>query len=82
MTTLPSLFLSHGAPNLALYESPTRDFLSALGASLPRHKAILIASAYFQPCPFAFGAGGPGAKGQRLSRAYVGPIGMDAYAFE
>ena len=47
MTSLPSLFLSHGAPNLALYESPTRDFLRALGEKLPRPEAILIMSAHF-----------------------------------
>jgi 4,5-DOPA dioxygenase extradiol len=37
---------------------------------------------HFLPLPFAFGAGGPGAKGKRLHRAIVGPISLDAYAFE
>ncbi len=36
---------------------------------------------HFQPFPFAFGAGGPGAKGRRLFHDYVGPISLDAYAF-
>jgi len=48
MTVLPSLFLSHGAPNLALYESPTRDFLSQLSQDLPRPDSILIMSAHFE----------------------------------
>ena len=52
MTKLPSLFISHGAPNLALYESPTRDFLRELGGRLPRPQAILIMSAHFEtPAP-------------------------------
>ncbi len=36
---------------------------------------------HFLPLPFAFGAGGPGAKGKRLHRAFVGPISLDAYSF-
>jgi 4,5-DOPA dioxygenase extradiol len=57
MTKFPSLFISHGAPNLVLYESPTRDFLSALGGSLPRPKAILIMSAHFETPEPTFEAG-------------------------
>jgi 4,5-DOPA dioxygenase extradiol len=57
MTKLPSLFISHGAPNLALYESPTRDFLSGLGQSLPRPQAILIMSAHFETATPTFEAG-------------------------
>jgi 4,5-DOPA dioxygenase extradiol len=37
---------------------------------------------HFQPFPFAYGAGGPGARGVRLNHDFVGPISMDAYAFE
>lgn len=44
---LPSLFLSHGAPSLALDASPAGRFLDALGATMPRPQAILIASAHF-----------------------------------
>jgi 4,5-DOPA dioxygenase extradiol len=51
MTTFPTLFISHGAPNLGLYESPARDFFASFGAELARNwgrpQAILIASAHF-----------------------------------
>lgn len=43
---LPSLFISHGAPDLALREEPAHLFLRALGRALPRPDAILIASAH------------------------------------
>jgi 4,5-DOPA dioxygenase extradiol len=47
MTVLPSLFISHGAPNLILYDSDTREFWRGLGAQLPRPSAILLMSAHF-----------------------------------
>ncbi len=43
---LPSLFISHGAPTLALEDSLTGRFLDELGPVLPRPRAILIASAH------------------------------------
>jgi 4,5-DOPA dioxygenase extradiol len=46
MMRLPSLFISHGSPMMALDPSAARDFLSALGAKLPRPKAILVVSAH------------------------------------
>ncbi len=46
--TLPSLFLSHGAPTLPLTDTPARTFLSGLGHHLPRPKAILVASAHWE----------------------------------
>jgi len=46
--TLPSLFLSHGAPTLPLTDTPARAFLSWLGRELPRPKAILVASAHWE----------------------------------
>lgn len=46
-TRLPSLFLSHGSPMLALEDSAAGRFLDGLGAQLPRPKAILVASAHF-----------------------------------
>lgn len=46
--TLPSLFLSHGAPTLPLTDTPARTFLSQLGHELPRPKAILVASAHWE----------------------------------
>jgi len=47
-TALPSLYISHGAPNLILYDSDTRDFWRALGEKWPRPSAILIMSAHFE----------------------------------
>ncbi|QCB53574.1 dioxygenase [Sphingopyxis sp. PAMC25046] len=46
MRRLPSLFLSHGSPMMALEPSPARDFLAGLGAHLPRPRAILVVSAH------------------------------------
>ena len=47
MSTLPALFVSHGSPTLAIEPSAARDFLSGLGAMLPRPNAILVISAHF-----------------------------------
>jgi 4,5-DOPA dioxygenase extradiol len=50
--TLPTLFVSHGAPSLVLHKTPAHDFLAGYGAELiARHgrpKAILLASAHFE----------------------------------
>ena len=46
--TLPSLFLSHGAPTLPLTETPAREFLKTLGGTLERPKAILVVSAHWE----------------------------------
>src|SRR5690606_309615 len=46
MRPLPSLFLSHGSPMMALEPSPARDFLAGLGDHLPRPRAILVVSAH------------------------------------
>jgi len=46
--TLPSLFLSHGAPTLPLTDTPARTFLAGLGQLLPRPKAILVVSAHWE----------------------------------
>ena len=46
--TQPSLFISHGAPDLALSDSPARRFLESLGGTLKRPDAILIASAHHE----------------------------------
>lgn len=51
MTAFPTLFLSHGAPDLVLHENATRDFLVRFGGELAqergRPQAILVASAHF-----------------------------------
>ncbi len=49
MSTLPSLFVSHGAPNLMLGMTPARQFLSELGSFLPqRPEAIVMISAHWE----------------------------------
>lgn len=48
MTRLPTLFISHGAPTLAIDDSAAHRFLLGLGKSLPRPKAILLASAHWE----------------------------------
>ncbi|HTB45527.1 MAG TPA: class III extradiol ring-cleavage dioxygenase [Acetobacteraceae bacterium] len=45
---LPSLFVSHGSPMMALTPGAARDFLAGLGTTLPRPTAILIASAHWE----------------------------------
>lgn len=46
MRRLPSLFVSHGSPMMALEPSPARDFLAGLGTRFPRPRAILVVSAH------------------------------------
>jgi len=48
MAMMPTLFLSHGAPNSVLYDLPFRRFLDGLAATLPRPRAILVASAHYE----------------------------------
>ncbi len=49
MTTLPALFVSHGAPNLILGQSAARQFLVTLSAHLPaKPTAILAVSAHWE----------------------------------
>lgn len=47
MALFPTLFISHGPPNLGLHESPARDFLSGFGKKLGRPQAIIVVSAHF-----------------------------------
>ena len=42
----PSLFISHGAPDLLITPCPAQTFLSELGPSLKRAKAIIMVSAH------------------------------------
>ncbi len=46
-TRLPTLFLSHGSPMLAVEDSAAGRFLDGLGDQLPRPKAVVVASAHF-----------------------------------
>lgn len=43
-----SLFVSHGAPTLALEDRPARDFLQKLGTQLGRPRAIVVVSAHWE----------------------------------
>lgn len=48
MNRWPVLFVSHGAPTLAIEQGPAREFLANLGAALGRPKAILVVSAHWE----------------------------------
>lgn len=48
MERIPSIFISHGAPTLALDNTAAHRFLKALGERLPRPKAILVVSAHWE----------------------------------
>ena len=48
MTSLPSLFLPHGAPDLILTDHPAKRFLAGLSKRLPAPRAILIISAHWE----------------------------------
>lgn len=47
MSTFPSVFISHGSPDLPLRSSPALDFLKQLGKHLGKPKAILAISAHW-----------------------------------
>jgi 4,5-DOPA dioxygenase extradiol len=51
MSQLPSVFVSHGAPDLPLRSSPARDFLQQLGHQIEPPKAILVISAHWGTQP-------------------------------
>ena len=44
----PAVFVSHGAPALAIEDSPAREFLSGLGQTLGRPDAVLVVSAHWE----------------------------------
>ena len=45
--SMPTIFVSHGAPTLILGGSPARAFLASLGKKLPRPRAIVAVSAHW-----------------------------------
>lgn len=48
MNTIPSIFVSHGAPTLLIEERPTLAFLKALGGMFARPRAVLCISAHWE----------------------------------
>lgn len=44
----PSLFVSHGAPNLVIDTLPATEFLKAYGSTLDTPRAIVVVSAHFE----------------------------------
>lgn len=46
-STLPGLFISHGAPTLALEKSATTNALARTGQMLPKPRAIVVMSAHW-----------------------------------
>lgn len=49
--TLPALFVSHGAPTLALEDSPAGRFLDALGQRLRPRAVVVLSAHWFSPRP-------------------------------
>ncbi|AEG19366.1 DODA-type extradiol aromatic ring-opening family dioxygenase [Methanobacterium paludis] len=47
MKTLPTLFVSHGAPTLSIEDIPAREFLKGLGSRYPEVSAVLCISAHW-----------------------------------
>ena len=59
-STLPSLYVSHGSPMSALHPGALGTRLAELAASLPRPRAIVVASAHWlAPRPLVGGAARP-----------------------
>ena len=45
--SFPALYISHGSPRLIIEDSAARDFMMGFAKSLPKPRAIVIASAHF-----------------------------------
>lgn len=48
MPKMPSLFISHGGPNVVIDPSPAHDFLKSLNTLVEKPRAIVIMSAHFE----------------------------------
>ncbi|MGB3386486.1 MAG: class III extradiol ring-cleavage dioxygenase [Pseudaminobacter sp.] len=48
MAPIPTLFISHGGPNIVLSDTPARHYLETVSSLIPRPKAIVIVSAHFE----------------------------------
>lgn len=47
LTTQPSLFIAHGAPDLLISDIPARSFLNDLGSRLSKPRGIVVISAHW-----------------------------------
>ena len=47
MTSLPAIFLSHGAPDLPIRDGAVTHFLKSLHRQFPKPQAILVVSAHW-----------------------------------
>lgn len=54
---MPTLFLSHGAPTVAITRTPASDFLKSLAARVGRPKAVLMISAHWEEVRPTLGLG-------------------------
>lgn len=60
MTTLPTIFVSHGAPTLLIEQGPTHTFLQGLGDMFERPHGIVCISAHWEtPSPRVTGTPRP-----------------------
>ena len=48
MPRMPTLFISHGGPNIVIDDIAARHYLESLSGLMPRPRAIVIASAHFE----------------------------------
>ena len=51
MARMPTLFISHGSPMLAVVDSAARRFLAQLGPKLPAPTAVAVISAHYDAAP-------------------------------
>ncbi|MEP3430040.1 MAG: class III extradiol ring-cleavage dioxygenase [Roseibium sp.] len=56
---VPPMFLAHGAPTLAIDDTPARRFLKTLSSSLPTPRFIVILSAHWETDGVKLSAPGP-----------------------
>ena len=54
---MPTLFVSHGAPLLAISQTPASEFFRSLAGKLPRPKAVLMVSAHWEERVASVGLG-------------------------
>jgi 4,5-DOPA dioxygenase extradiol len=48
MSSTPTLFISHGGPNIVISDTAARHYLEGLSGILPKPRAIVISSAHFE----------------------------------